>query len=186
MGTQEIAPAELGASPGRGHAGLPQDFGDRRCRDAHADTGELTDDPLVAPPRVLAPGPQYQLTNLPGDREPTRAPTSVRPPSPHKLAMPTQQRVRTNEERSARPAQHLTGRSKSYAVTLAQPRTSGLAAKNRELVSEHHDLELFELARAQPQRRHRKRTPEQQVQQGHHKKQPPSARVRGSQTHSQN
>jgi hypothetical protein len=38
-----------------------------------------------------------------------------------------------------------------------------MAAKNREFVSEHHDLELLELARAQPQRRHRKRTPKQQV-----------------------
>jgi hypothetical protein len=33
-----------------------------------------------------------------------------------------------------------------------------LAAKNREFVSEHHDLELLELAGAKPQRRHRKRT----------------------------
>jgi hypothetical protein len=29
MGTQELAPAELGASAGRQHAGLPQDLGER-------------------------------------------------------------------------------------------------------------------------------------------------------------
>jgi hypothetical protein len=56
----------------------------------------------------------------------------------------------------------LAGRSKEDAVTLIQPRTGDLAAKNREFVSEHHDLELLELARAQTQRRHRKRTPKQQ------------------------
>jgi hypothetical protein len=46
--TQEVAPAELGASACRRDARLPQDLGDRCCRDAYADTGEFTDDPLVA------------------------------------------------------------------------------------------------------------------------------------------
>src|SRR5207247_9305568 len=64
VGTQEVAPAELGANAGRRHAGLPQDLGDRRCRDAHADAGEFTDDPLVAPARVLMREPQHELTNL--------------------------------------------------------------------------------------------------------------------------
>jgi hypothetical protein len=105
VGTQEIAPAELGASAGRRHAGLPQDLGDRRCRDAHADTGQLTDDPLVASTRVLTREPQHQLPDLLADRGSTRAPSRIRPPSPHKLAMPTQQGVRTDEERPARSAQ---------------------------------------------------------------------------------
>jgi hypothetical protein len=47
--TQEVTPAELGASTGRRHAGLPEDLGDRRCREAYTDAGEFTDDPLVAP-----------------------------------------------------------------------------------------------------------------------------------------
>jgi hypothetical protein len=58
-------------------------------------------------------------------------------------------------------------RGKEHPVSLVQPRTGDLAAKNRQLVSKHHDLELLELARAQPQRRHREPTPEQQVQQRH-------------------
>src|SRR5207247_7836635 len=73
-----------------------------------------------------------------------------------------------DEERPAFSAQRLAGRSKEDAVTLIQPWTGDLAAKNREFVSEHHDLELLELARAQPQRRHRKHTPKQQVHQRHH------------------
>ncbi len=85
---------------------------------------------------------------------------------------------RLRPHRPARLAEQLAGRSQEDAVTLGQPRTSDLAAKNREFVSEHHNLELLELARAQPQRRHRKRTPKQQVQQRHDQKQPPSARVR--------
>src|SRR6266699_1671693 len=87
VGTQEVAPAELGASAGRRHAGLPQDLGDRRCRDAHADSGEFTNDPLVAPARVLTRQPKHELTDLLGDRGSTWSPTSVSPPSPHKLAM---------------------------------------------------------------------------------------------------
>jgi len=42
-----------------------------------------------------------------------------------------------------------------------------LAAKNRELVAQHHDLELFELTRAQTERRDGQRSPKQQVQQRH-------------------
>ena len=36
--TQEVAPAELGTIAGRRHARVPQDRGDRRRADAHADT----------------------------------------------------------------------------------------------------------------------------------------------------
>jgi hypothetical protein len=74
--------------------------------------------------------------------------------------MPAEQCVRADEERrSARSAKQAAGRSKEDAVTLIQPRPRDLAAKNRELVSQHDNLKLLELVRAQPQRRHRKRTP---------------------------
>jgi hypothetical protein len=74
--------------------------------------------------------------------------------------MPAQQRVRADEERRpARSAEQSAGRGQEDTVTLVQPRMGDLAAKNREFVSEHHDLEFLELARAQPQRRHRKHTP---------------------------
>ncbi len=160
VSAQELAPAELGAGAGRGHPGLPEDLGDRRCRDAYADTGELADDPLVTPPRVLTREPQDQLPDLLGDRRSTGSPSGIRPPPPHQLAMPAEQGVRADEERrSARSAKQSAGRSKEDAVTLIQPRPRDLAAKNRELVSQHDNLKLLELARAQPQRRHRERTP---------------------------
>ena len=97
--TDEHAPTELDARAGRWHAGLPQDLGDARRRNANTDTGKLADDPLIAPPRILTRKPQHQLTNLLRDRRPARPPPRVRPPFPHKLAMPTKQRVRANEER---------------------------------------------------------------------------------------
>jgi hypothetical protein len=62
--TQELAPAELGASAGRRRAGLPEDLGDCRRRDSLTDTCELPDDPLVAPARVLKGKAQHQLAEL--------------------------------------------------------------------------------------------------------------------------
>jgi hypothetical protein len=63
------------------------------------------------------------------------------------------------ERRPARSAEQAAGGSQEDTVTLLQPRLGDLAAKNREFVPEHHNLELLELARAQPQRCHRKHTP---------------------------
>src|SRR5439155_2442273 len=151
---------------GRWHAGLPQDLGDARRRNANTDTGKLADDPLIAPPRILTRKPQHQLTNLLRDRRPARPPPRVRPPFPHKLAMPTKQRVRANEERRpARPAQQPASRGQEHPVGLLQPRPCDLPAQNRQLVTEHDDLKLLELTRTQPQRRHRERTPKQQIHQ---------------------
>src|SRR6266542_1579749 len=168
MRTQELTPAEPSPGVGGRQAGLPEDLGHRRGRDAHAHTCQLTDDQLVAPTWVLAGKAQHQLMDLFRHRRPTRSPSSVRPPSPYKLAMPAQQRVGTNEERlPVRAGQNPAGRREEHPVSLVQARTGDLAAKNRKFVSKHHDLELLELARAYSQRRHRKHTPKQEVQQRH-------------------
>src|ERR687891_519548 len=54
----------------------------------------------------------------------------IRPPSSYELAMPTKQRVRTNEERRpALAAQQPAGRGQEYAVGLLQPRPGDLAAQ---------------------------------------------------------
>jgi hypothetical protein len=81
--------------------------------------------------------------------------------------MPTQQRVRTDEERACPASEQLAGRGKEDAVRLIQPWTRDLAAKHSQFVAEHHDPQLFELARAQTQRRHRKRPTKRQVRQRH-------------------
>jgi hypothetical protein len=93
--------------------------------------------------------------------------------------MPAQQCVRADEKRrSARSTEQSAGRSQEDTVTLVQPRPGDLAAKNREFVSQHDNFELLELARAQPQRRHRKRTPKQEVHNDTIKDSLPGARVR--------
>ena len=61
--------------------------------------------------------------------------------------MPAQQCVRADEERrSTRSAKQSAGRSKEDAVPLVQPWPLDLAAKDREFVSQHDDLELLGLA----------------------------------------
>lgn len=114
----------------RGNAGLPQDLGDRRCRDADTDAGEFTDHPLVAPARVLTREAQHELTNLLRYRGSAWPPPRIRPSLPHKLAMPIEQRVRTDEERACPAAKQLACRSKEDAVRLMQPWTRDLAAKH--------------------------------------------------------
>jgi hypothetical protein len=60
-----------------------------------------------------------------------------------KLAMPMQQGVWTHEERwpsSEEPA----GCSEKHTIGNLQTKANDLAAKNRELVSKHDDLELLE------------------------------------------
>jgi hypothetical protein len=125
IGTEELAPTEQGASAGRRHVGLPEDLCDCCRRDSFTDACELSDDPLVAPTRVLPGKTKHQCTNLLGDRGPTRSPSAIRPPFPHKLAMPAKQRVRTNEERL--PASH----AQQLAGCSGRPDLSRLAADER-------------------------------------------------------
>jgi hypothetical protein len=95
--------------------------------------------------------------------------------------MPAEQGVRTNEKRlPARAAQNPAGRRKENAVACFQLWTGDLAAKNRQLVSKHHDLQLLELARAQPQRRNRKRSRNNRYSNDTTKKRPPSTRTETS------
>jgi hypothetical protein len=64
--------------------------------------------------------------------------------------MPPKQRVRANDGRPpALTAQQPAGRGQEHPVGLLQPRPRDLSAQNRQLVSEHYDLKLLELTRAQ-------------------------------------
>jgi len=73
-----------------------------------------------------------------------------------------QQGVWTHEERSP-SSEEPASCSEKHRIGILQTRTNDLAAKNRELVSEHDDLELLELTRTETQRRDRERTPKEQI-----------------------
>jgi hypothetical protein len=70
--------------------------------------------------------------------------------------MPTQQRVRADEERMlACSPQKSAGRSEEDTVCVAKTRAADPSAKDRKLVSKDDDLELLELTRTETQRRNR-------------------------------
>src|SRR6266508_66912 len=178
MRPQELAPAEPSSGTGRRHPGLAEDLGDGARADAHTQTSELTDDPLIAPARVLTRKTHHQHADLVRNPWPPGSPPGIGPPPPHKLAMPAQQGLRTDEKRlPAGPAQKPAGRGKKDPICLLKTRTGDLATKNRQLVSKHHDLKLLELTRPRTQRRHRERPPKQQVHQRHNHEQTPSTRT---------
>jgi len=136
---------------------------------------DLQADRINAPHRVLMRKTQNELADFLGYPRSAGTAPGVGPPPPNKLAMPTQQRVRADEQRlPTRSPEKPAGRSKEDTVGLRQTRTSDLAAKNRQLMAEYHDLELLELARTHTQRSHRERTPKQQIHQRHEQGQTPS------------
>ena len=141
---------------------MTQDLGHGARTDLHAQAGKLPDDALVPAPGILTGETQNKLAQLVSHRRPTRPPPSIGPASPNKLAMPMHQGVWTHEERrpsSEEPA----GCSQKHPIGVLQTRANDLATKNRELVSKHDDLELLELTRTETQRRHRERTPKEQI-----------------------
>src|SRR6266536_1071448 len=179
MRQQELAPAEPSPRPRRRNTGLPQDRANGGRRHRHAHTGELTNDPLIAPARILTSDSHHELVDVLGDSGPAGTASGVRPPSPNKPAMPAQYGVRANEQRlPGSTTQKAARRSEEETVGVLQPRTGDLTAKNRELVSQHHDLELLELTRTQTQCGHRERTPKQQIHHRHEQEQTPSTRTR--------
>jgi hypothetical protein len=131
---QELAPAETSPRAGRRHAGLSQDLRDACRRGSHAHTGELTNDSLVAPARVLTRKPQHQRNDIIRDRWSARPPSSVRPPFPHKLAMPAEQRVRANEERRPAP-RALSSRLAAARKTRSVSPRRGRATSRRRTAS---------------------------------------------------
>jgi hypothetical protein len=67
--SRQQGPARV--SGGR-HPGLAHDLPNRRRGDLHAETGQLTNDPLIAPAWVLTGNPQNELADVLRDRGPGR------------------------------------------------------------------------------------------------------------------
>src|SRR6266542_1618795 len=126
MRPQELAPAEPSSGTGRRHPGLAEDLGDGARADAHTQTSELTDDPLIAPARVLTRKTHHQHADLVRNPWPPGSPPGIGPPPPHKLAMPAQQGLRTDEKRlPAGPAQsRLAAARKTRSVSSRRGRAT--------------------------------------------------------------
>lgn len=144
MRPQEAAPG-LGIAPRRRRqAGPGEDVADRARRDANAELAQLAGDPQVAPARVLASEPDDQLAYVPADRRPAWVTARIGPAASDKPAMPRPERLRPHRERSPRVAgKHPAECREQDPVLGLEARPSDLAAKNRQLVVEHENLELL-------------------------------------------
>src|SRR5450759_3384728 len=104
-----------------------------------AELEQFTADSDAAPPRIVLGHPQNQLLELGIETWPTRATpvTEGCPPSPHQLAMPTQDRLRLDQHPDqSRTAHSLAQRSHDRSVSSIQLRPRDLSAHDTKLVPE--------------------------------------------------
>jgi hypothetical protein len=144
MRSKEAAPG-LRVAPRRGwQAGAGEDVADGTRRDGDAQLAQFAGDPQVAPARVLAREPQDQLAHVTADRRPARAAVRVGPPASDQPAMPVQKRFRLHKEGIPGAArQHPAERRQQQPVVRLTPRLADLPAKDRQLVTEHENLEIL-------------------------------------------
>src|SRR5439155_6254680 len=90
--------------------------------------------------------------DLTTDRRPARS-LRVRPSLRDQPAVAAQQRRRSNGKRPpARSRQQPAGGGEEDSIGLTQLGPNGVPAQHRQLVAEHHDLELLELVGSKAQR----------------------------------
>jgi len=146
---QERAPREAGTFARWAQARLAEELAHGCCRDGYAEAVELARDPLVAPARVLAGEAQHELLDLASDCWSACSPL-IRPPLRDQSPVPAQQRGGRDDERPPTCSRQKTaGSGKEDSISGFQLRPSNLATQDTELVAEHDDLQLLELARAE-------------------------------------
>jgi hypothetical protein len=115
--------------------------------------GTLTPTPLSSPTMRRYPQSGFSVraqdrrSPRSFERRPSERPLWEGPVAGHELAMPAQQRVRS--DRKARPSesrQRATQRRQKRTIAARQLRPSGLPAEDRELVAQHKDLQLVRTA----------------------------------------
>ena len=142
MNSRHVMPA---ARADRSNASLAQPRPHRRGGDADAEAFQLTNDALVAPSRVLAGEAEHQRANIPPNRSATTS-AAVRPALRDQPAMPAKQRRGRDQERVPAGAREQSTRGcQEDPVYGRDRRPTGLTPKDRELVSQHQNLEILEV-----------------------------------------
>jgi hypothetical protein len=96
--------------------------------------------------RVLTRQPQHKLARSAVDRRAPRPRARVCPSSPHKLAVPTQQRLRRDEEAiAARRRQQPACGGQQRAVSRPQLRALDLTTQYLQLVAQQEQLDVLDV-----------------------------------------
>src|SRR5439155_4932432 len=139
--SQEDSPRRRRPLRRRPETNLAQQLAHRRRRNRDPDTLEFTDDPLVAPARVLAGAAKDQLAQRALERRPPRQPVRIGPAAGDQLPVPAKQRT----------------------IRSCQPRPRPLSAEDRQRMAQDEDLQLLS-ATAPPQQPHqREQVPDNEI-----------------------
>jgi hypothetical protein len=120
---------------------------DARLRHCDAELLQLADDAEISPPGVLPPQAAYQLHGLFGKTRTTWSAVRVGPALLDQRAVPAQDRLWADEERSPVFSRNKTGQEGNEGtVGPGEAGTSDLAVKHGELVAQYEDLRLLRRA----------------------------------------
>jgi len=144
LGTEESRPSRAVAAGSGPDAGSSQDRADRRGPDPDPQLAELALDPHASPHGVLPTHTDHKVSEVGVDARSTGGLLpAVGPLAANELAVPAQERLRSDQER--RPAvarQDSAGCCEEDAVEAMEPRTLHPSTQDRQLVTEHSVLDL--------------------------------------------
>src|SRR5262249_13011499 len=141
----KLAPGRSPSSADSPETRLLQPSTHRRWRDAHPETFQLADDPLVTPSRVFARETQGKRPDITPNRPATTS-ACVRPAFRDQVSMPAEQRRGRDEERVPAGARgQPTGGSQQEPVDWCDCRSTHPPPQDCELVSQDQDLQLLEV-----------------------------------------
>jgi hypothetical protein len=144
LGGEELGPG-WALSPGcRWETVATQHGRDARLRQCDAELLQLADDAEISPPGVLPPQAADQLHGLFGKTRTTWWAVRVGPALLDQRAVPAQDRLWADEERSPVFSRNKTGQEGDEGpVGPAESGTGDLAAQHGQLVAEHEDLSVL-------------------------------------------
>src|SRR6266545_5756095 len=162
--SQERSPRRARSLWCRLEAFIEQHLAYGRRRNQDAETLELTDDPFVAPVRVLGRESHDQLAQRALKRRSSGAPVGVCPAARDELAVPAKQRLRLErEDGPGRPAQRAGQRRQQRAISPRQLRPRRLSAEDRKLVAEDENLQLLRATPLPQQPHQREQVPDNEI-----------------------
>src|SRR4029453_17958329 len=128
---------------------LTQDLLDGGRRHGDAETLQFTNNPLIAPTRIIASEPNDQRSYRPVDRRSTGL-SAVRPPFRDQSAVPAEQRGGRDEKCSPSHSwQGPSGRPQKPSVGRPKRRPLNAPAEDRQLVAQNDDFKFLVLSRSE-------------------------------------